>query len=92
MVNIYHRYMLLEEVAKLEGVQACRHILVTAFEKEQYHRYIAIKKPLLTEAYKQDCLTQALVHRDWPDWMWAQILWIDKVSFTTGGFGKVYIT
>jgi hypothetical protein len=24
--------------------------------------------------------------------MWAQILWTDKASFTTGGFGKVYIT
>ena len=67
MVNIYHRYMLLEEVAKLEGVQAYRHIFVTTFKKEQYHRYIITEKPLLTEAYKQDCLMWALVHRDWPN-------------------------
>jgi hypothetical protein len=66
-INIYHRRMLLEEVAKLEGVQACRRTLVTAFEKEQYHRRVAIEKPLLTEAHKRDRLAWALVHRDWPD-------------------------
>ena len=92
MVDIYHRCMLLEEVAELEGVQAYRYILITAFEKEQYYHCVTTEKPLLTKAYKQDCLAWALVHRDWPDQMWARILWTDEVSFTTGGFGKVYIT
>jgi len=56
--------MLLEEVAELEGVQACRCTLVTAFEKEQYHRRVATEKPLLTEAHKQHRLAWALVHRN----------------------------
>ena len=33
-IDVYHRRMLLEEVAKLEGVQACRYILITVFKKE----------------------------------------------------------
>jgi hypothetical protein len=67
MIDVYHRHMLLEEVAELEGVQACRRTLVTAFKKEQYHRHIAIEKPLLTEAHKRDRLAWALVHHDWPN-------------------------
>ena len=56
--------MLLEEVADLEEVQACRCILVTAFKKEQYYRCVIIEKPLLTEAHKQDYLAWALVHHN----------------------------
>ena len=59
--------MLLEEVAELEGVQAYRYILITAFKKEQYYRCIIIEKPLLTEVYKQDRLIWALVHYNWPN-------------------------
>jgi hypothetical protein len=56
MINAYHRHILLEEVAELKGVQACRRTLITAFKKEQYHHRVIIEKPLLTEVYKQDCL------------------------------------
>ena len=37
----------------MEGIEACRRILMTVFEKEQYHRRVAIEKLLLTEAHKQ---------------------------------------
>ena len=91
-INAYHRRMIYEEIAELEGIQACRRTLKAAFEKEQYHRRVATEKPLLTEAHKQARLAWALVHRDWPPWMWARVLWTDEASFATGGFGKVYVT
>ena len=84
--------MIYEEIAELEGIQACRRTLKAAFKKEQYHRRIATEKPLLTEAHKQAHLAWALVLRNWPPWIWARVLWTDKASFATGGFGKVYIT
>ena len=33
-INAYYRRMIYEEIAKLEGIQACRRTLKAAFEKE----------------------------------------------------------
>jgi hypothetical protein len=65
-INAFHRRLPLEEIAQMEGIEACRRTLITAFEKEQYHRCVVTEKPLLTEAYKQARLAWALLHRNWP--------------------------
>ena len=46
--NAYYRRMTFEEIAHLEGIQACRRTLVKAFVLEGYHRRKAAKKPFLT--------------------------------------------
>src|SRR5689334_18843245 len=44
--NACHRRLSYEEIAQLEGIRACRRTLTAAFEKEQYHRRVAVEKPL----------------------------------------------
>ena len=66
IIDAYHRRMIYEEIAELEGIQACRRTLNATFEKEQYHRRVATEKPLLTKAHKQARLAWALVHHNWP--------------------------
>ena len=87
-----HRRMTYNDIARLEGVQVGRKALVAAFKKESYARRVATSKPLLTEAQKQVRLAWALEHLSWKPEQWAQVVWTDESSFSTGGFGKVYVT
>ena len=48
-----HRRMPYEEIASIEGINACRRSLTAAFEKKRYHRRSATAKPLLTEKHKE---------------------------------------
>lgn len=91
-LDAFHRRMPYEEIAQIEGIQACRRTLIKAFEKEQYHRRVATEKPLLTDAHKQARLQWAYTHLNWTDDMWARVIWTDEASFSTGGFGQVYVT
>lgn len=87
-----HRRMTYKEIAQLEGVQACRKALVAAFKVESYGRRVATSKPLLTEAQKQVRLAWAIEHLSWTPEQWACVVWTDKCSLSTEGFGKVYVT
>ncbi len=58
-LDAYHRRLTYEQVAELEGIQACRRTLIDAFEKELYHRQVATEKPLLFDAQKEACLSWA---------------------------------
>jgi len=59
---------------------------------ESYRRRVATSKPLLTEVQKQARLTWAVDHLNWTPELWARVVWTDECSFSTGGFGKVYVT
>ena len=87
-----HRRMTYKEIARLEGVQACRKALVAAFKMESYGRRVATSKPLLTEAQKQVRLAWAIEHLSWTPEQWACVVWTDECSLSTEGFGKVYVT
>jgi methylphosphotriester-DNA--protein-cysteine methyltransferase len=73
--NAFHRRLSYEEIAQLEGIRACRRTLTAAFEKEQYHRRVAVEKPLLTEAHKRARLQWAYDHLNWTPAMWARVFW-----------------
>jgi Transposase len=87
-----HRQMTYKEIAQLEGVQASRKALVAAFKMESYGRRVATSKPFLTEAQKQVRLAWAVEHLSWKPEQWATVVWTDECSFSTEGFGKVYVT
>ena len=87
-----HRRMTFQEIAWVEGVQASRKALVAAFKMESYCRRVATSKPLLTEAQKQARLAWAIEHLSWTPELWARVVWTDECSFSTEGFGKVYVT
>lgn len=87
-----HRRMTYKEIARLEGVQAGRKALMAAFKMESYGRRVATSKPLLTEAQKQVRLAWAIEHLSWKPEQWARVVWTDECSFSTQGFGKVYVT
>jgi|SRR5579862_1506024 len=59
---------------------------------ESYGRRVATLKPLLTEAQKKVRLAWAIEHSSWNPEHWAQVVWTDECSFSTEGFGKVYVT
>jgi transposase len=87
-----HRRMSYQTIAALEGIQACRRTLTRAFIQAGYNRRVAKKKPLLTDKQQADRLAWAQAHAHWDFEMWKRVLWTDEASFTTGGFGVVYVT
>lgn len=87
-----HRRMPYTEIARLEGVQAGRKALMAAFKMESYGRRVATAKPLLTEVQKQVRLAWATEHLSWKPEQWASVVWTDECSFSTKGFGRVYVT
>jgi len=91
-LNAAHRRMTYKEIAQLEGVQAGRKALMAAFKMESYGRRVATLKPLLTEAQKQVRLAWAIEHLTWKPEQWARVVWTDECSFSTEGFGRVYVT
>jgi hypothetical protein len=87
-----HRRMAYKEIARLESVQAGPKALMAAFKMESYGRRVATAKPLLTEAQKQVRLAWATEHLSWEPEHWARVVWTDESSFSTEGFGRVYVT
>lgn len=91
-LDAVHRRMTYKEIARLEGVQAGQKALMAAFKMESYGRRVATAKPLLTEAQKQVRLVWAIEHLDWKPEQWARVVWTDECTFSTEGFGRVYVT
>jgi transposase len=91
-LNAEHRRKTLQEIAYLEGIQACNRALYKAFEREGFFRRKATAKPLLTDKHKADRLAWAWKHINWDFLMWKRVVWTDESSFTTGDFGSIYVT
>ena len=79
--NAYYRRMTFEEIAHLEGIQACRRTLVKAFVLEGYHRCKAAKKPFLTPKHINHRLKWAKYHRNWIFVQWRRVHWTDEAKF-----------
>lgn len=90
--DAYHRRLPLEEIAQIEGVDACRRTLISAFRKEGFSRRKARSKPLLTEKQKATRLEFALAYINWTQEQWDRVLWTDEASIKVGWFGQIYIT
>jgi hypothetical protein len=67
------------EIARLEGVQAGRKALMSAFKLESYGRRVATAKPLIG-TQKQVRLAWATEHLDWKPEQWANIIWTEECS------------
>jgi hypothetical protein len=91
-LNAAHRRMTYEEIAEIEGIQACKRTLIKAFEKEQYHRRKSTENPLLTEEHRIHRLAWANLHKSWDFSMWKRVDWTNKSTFRIGGFGDVWVT
>ena len=87
-----HRRLTYEEIAHIEGINACRRTLTKAFEKECYHRRKAAEKPLLTPAHMTRRTNFANHHKEWEFNMWRRVEWTDEATFRIGGFGDVWVT
>ncbi len=87
-----YRRLRLNQIAALEGLQFHAQTIAKALAKEGYSRYIARKKPLLTEAHKAHRLRWAQEHVTWSDRQWQRVLWTDEASIRCGYFGQVYVT
>jgi hypothetical protein len=84
--------MTYKEIARLENVQVGQKALMAASKMESYGRRVATTKSLLTEAQKQVRLTWAKEHLNWKTEQWAQVVWTEECTFSTEGFGSVYVT
>jgi hypothetical protein len=57
-----------------------------------YKRYVALRKPPISERNRQLHLQFALDHLDWTDEQWDSILWSDETWVTAGSHRKTYVT
>jgi transposase len=88
----FHRRLSYQTIASLEGIAGCRRTLTDAFIRSGYNRRVAQKKPWLSDKHQADRLAWAQLHKDWTIEQWNRVLWTDEASFTTGGFGVIYVT
>lgn len=70
------------------GVYAIR----AALRRLGFHRYIARRKPPITEDNRQKRLAWALEHVNWTVDQWRRILWSDETWITGGHHRKQYVT
>lgn len=91
--NAEARRLRIDQAATLAGGMPYHlHTLQAALHREGYHRRIARKKPLLTEAHKAARLQWAQEHVNWSDRQWQRVLWTDEASIRCGYFGQIYVT
>ena len=64
----------------------------SAFVRNGFKRYVATKKPFISETNRQKRLAWALEHRDWTAAQWNSILWSDETWVTNWKHRKIYVT
>jgi hypothetical protein len=63
-----------------------------ALERRGYRRYVARRKPVISEENKRERLQFALEHVDWSQEQWSSILWTDETWVTGIRHRKQYVT
>jgi len=80
------------KIPKILGWTYSVYAIKTAFKKEGFGRYSAIRKPKLTPEQAVIRLIWALEHKDWIEEQWLQIFWTDKTWMQPGRHKKVKVT
>ena len=86
------RRLRLDHLAYHAGLDFHIDTIRRALSKEGYKRYVATRKPWLTQEHKARRLQWAQEHVNWTDRQWTAVLWTDEASFRCGYFGQVYVT
>ena len=60
----------------------------SALRRAGYKRYVALRKPPISEKNRQLRLEFALEHLNWTDEQWDAILWSDETWVTPGSHRK----
>jgi transposase len=90
--DAFHRRLSYLEIAKIEGLKACKRTLFKAFAKEGYFRRKSTRKPFLNEEHRRRRVEWAKLHKDWDFAQWRRVDWTDESMIRLGGFGDVWVT
>lgn len=74
------------------GWHCTEYAIATAFKKEGFARYSAVRKPKLTDQQARIRLEWAEEHKNWTEEQWFQILWTDETWVQPGRHRKVKVT
>lgn len=80
------------EIPAILGWSCKVYAIETAFKQEGFFRYVALKKPKLTEKQAKARLDWAQNHRGWTVEDWFKILWTDETWVQPGKHKKIRIT
>ena len=67
-------------------------MICLALQRTRYKRYVALRKPPISEKNRQLRLDFALEHINQTDKQWDAILWSDETWVTQGSYWKTWIT
>lgn len=70
------------------GIQAIK----TALKNAGYRRYVALRKPPISERTRKRRLAWAEEHLSWSREQWADVLWSDETWVTAGRHRKTWVT
>jgi hypothetical protein len=68
------------------------YAIETAFKKEDFGRYTALRKPKLTEKHAKIRLEWAEEHKNWTEEQWFRVFWTDETWVKPGRHRKVKVT
>lgn len=80
------------EIPVILGWNCKVYAIKTAFKKEGFCRYIALKKPKLSKKQARIRLEWAQNHQYWTEEDWFKILWTDETWVQPGKHKKVRVT
>lgn len=80
------------QIPKILGWTCSVYAIETAFKKEGFGRYSALRKPKLTLEQAAIRLRWAEDHEHWTEEQWFQILWTDETWVQPGRHRKVKVT
>jgi hypothetical protein len=69
-----------------------QYCIRSTLRRHGFSRYVAYRKPPISEKNRRLRLQFALDHADWTTEQWAEILWTDETWITHGRHRKTYVT
>jgi transposase len=87
-----NRRMGYNQVIEILHLNVSKQTLRLALNRQGYHRYIALRKPPISEATKLKRLRFAHEHIYWTPSQWAQILFTDETWVNGTNHRKIYVT
>jgi transposase len=80
------------QIPQIFGWDCKVYTIETAFKKEGFARYIALKKPKLTDTHARIRRQWAEEHKNWTEEQWFQVFWTDETWVKPGRHRKVKVT
>jgi Transposase. len=80
------------QIPQIFGWDCKVYAIATAFKKEGFGRYNALKKPKLTEAHAKIRRQWAQDHLNWTEEQWFMVFWTDETWVKPGRHRKVRVT